>query len=70
MFLVLGPYAMWALLVTVGCAAWAGKVGYDRYRYLDPEPRREVVIGLIIISLLTGIGGVIAAYASKPVRSL
>jgi hypothetical protein len=66
MFIVFGPYVLLGLLLAVGFAVWAGKVGYDHHRHLDPDLRREVVIGLVIISLLAGPVGVIAAYLSKP----
>jgi hypothetical protein len=61
---------LWSVLLTILCGAWATWVALDKYRNLDSDLRREIVIGLLLITLLTGIGGVIAAYWSKPIASV
>ena len=70
MFLVLGPYQLLGLLVTVLCAAWASWVALDKYRNLDRDNRREIVIGLIVIAVLIPVVAVIAAYWSKPIARI
>ena len=41
-------------------------VAFDKYRYLDRDKRREVIVGLIVIALICAPVAVIAAYWSKP----
>jgi hypothetical protein len=67
MIIILSLYPLLSVLLTILCGAWATWVALDKYRNLDRDLRREIVIGLLLITLLTGIGGVIAAYWSKPV---
>jgi hypothetical protein len=64
-FVLVSPYALLGIIAAIACAAWASWVAAGRYSYLDRDVRREVILGLIVISLLTGIGGVLAAYLSK-----
>jgi pilus assembly protein TadC len=73
MFLVLSPYiltSLLSLLFSAICAAWAAWVASDKYRNLDRDNRREIIIGLIVIALICGPVAVIAAYWSKPISSI